>query len=542
MVVQGVSCAVGIDHGKVDVVDQGFGGRGGPGIVGPDQAHRQIGVFGLIEEVGYDLTVAHAVFLELHLAVGWLQTLLHIDVPVSFHGVGASLRDLLKVRVLPGIKRAGAAEHHGLDQGSAGRRDAALLDEIIADDGRAAGGHGRSHAGAVELGVILGADAGRFPTGFAGIYRGAGGRDVRLDAPVGARAAAGKESHALMQPVVGFGLRRRHRAVVFGSAHRYDVLGAGAGSEMAFGGKIQFAVVVSGGEADRVILVIPDKRVVGAALAAVRAAGAAAPAVVHDSGALIVGALQFGVGTDIESGCASCGQDQNRGSGSHAAELSVAGGAGAAGRARHVGPVSAVVIPAAGAAVPGSTAGDHSYDSLVLEVRVNVVDVAVVKAGVMDAYHLRGSVVSPHTQILQIAAMGGARHVVKEDRVRVALDGSDFTHFGELFDLVIRKVRRKARADGLRLYSVFHALLFQSLLDDRQKLVPGHGNKDVARIGWRGGAADCVVQFAERLVFRQELSHIYESELIFKIRYLLFRSLQDIGVGRNVAVNAETEF
>ena len=542
MVVQGVSRAVGIDHGKVDVVDQGFGGRGGPGIVAPDQTHRQIGVLRLIEEVGDGLAVAYAVFLELHFAVGGLQAFLHVDVPVPFHGIGARLRDLLEVRILPGIKRAGAAEHHGLDQRGAGRRDAALFYEIIADDGRAAGGHRRRHARAVELGVILGADAGRFPAGFAGIYRGARGRDVRLDAPVGARAAAGEESHALVESVVGFGLRRRHRTVVFGSAHRDNVLGAGAGSQLAFGRKIQLAVVVSGGEADRVILVVPDKRVVGAALAAVGAAGAAAPAVVHDSGARVVGAFQFGIRADVEAGCASAGQNIDRGPGRHAAELSVAGRACAAGSARHVRSMPAVVIPAAGAAVPGSAAGDASYDPLVFEVRVDVVDVAVVKAGVMDAYHLRGAVVSPHTQILQIAAMGGARHVVKKDRVCVALDGCDLAHFGELFDLCVRKVRRDSRADSLRFDSVFHAILFQSLLDDRKKLVPGHRYKNIAGIGSGSHAVSFVVEFADCFVFRQKFAKVDERNIRPKFCDLLFRSLQDIGVGRNVAVNAETEF
>ena len=271
---------------------------------------------------------------------------------------------------------------------------------------------------------------------------------------------------------------------------------------------------VAGGEAYGVVRVIPDQGIVGAADVVVSAfVRLAAPAVVHDSGAFFVGNLKVGVRSGVKPGRAAAGQDKNGGRTRHAFELAVAGGSIAAHGAGHVGAVPAAVIPfVVASALVGYAAGGAAADALSFEVRVDVVKIAVVKTGVMEADRLRGSVVSVHYEIFQIAAVVGPRHVVHSNGVRVALDGGDFAHFGEDFYLLARQAGGQGRADVFRDDIVFHALIVQNFLDRRQKLRSSHSHQYVALVVEGRRAVDNIVEFADRFVFRQEFPQIDEGK------------------------------
>ena len=279
--------------------------------------------------------------------------------------------------------------------------------QIIPDHRAAAGDQRRGHAGAAHVGVILASDGSVFGGGESGVDAGAWRQKIRLDAPVEAGSAGRKARHALVHAVVGIAAVALFRAVAFRSAHRDDVLGAGSDAECALRRQIHFPVGVAGGEADGVVLVVPDDLVVEARAGTVVAVAGGAPRVVHDAGALIVGVLQvfLGAGTDVAA-LQSGAENEERGVAGHAAELAVAGGAGAGGGTGHVRAVVAGVVPfVIGAPFPGDARGVAALDGLVFEVGVDVVQVAVVKAGILDADHLVFAGVAFQLHVVDVAGV-----------------------------------------------------------------------------------------------------------------------------------------
>ena len=258
---------------------------------------------------------------------------------------------------------------------------------------------------------------------------------------------------------------------------------------------------------------IPDKRVVGAADVVVGSVvGLAAPAVVHDPGALFVSYFQVRISSGVDAGRAAGRQHENGSRGGHAFELAAAGGAVAAHGARHVGAVPAAVIPfVVASALVGDAAGGATADALSFKIGMDVVDVAVVEPGVVEADRLRGAVVAVHYELFQIAAIVGSRHVVHGDGIRIVFNRGDLAHFGQARDLRCGQPGDQGGAERLRGDLVGHSFLIQDFFHGWQEFAPGHGHQHAALI--TGGSN--WVEFADRLVFRQEFSQIEKGKNFF---------------------------
>ena len=290
---------------------------------------------------------------------------------------------------------------------------------------------------------------------------------------------------------------------------------------------------------------IPDDLVVEARAAAVVAVRIAAPAVVHDAGALVVGVdkVVLVAGIDISAPKSGAQAEDVRFAG-HAAELAVAGGAVSDRRAGHVGPVVARVSPIViGASFVGDAGGGAALYVLPEKVRVDLVGGAVVEAGVLNADHLSFAGVAVQLQVVNVAQEFGSGDVVADLFLGIGLYESHVSPLRYLVSLAVRYERLHAGFQRVEeLFHLFCADIFQRFFY-RGKIFFSDGADlhGMVFLFAGGGNAGNSGSGIRHFVLRQIFTDVKQGKTLFQSGQFGFPRLDEIGVGRDVALNRDAE-
>ena len=180
--------------------------------------------------------------------------------------------------------------------------------------------------------------------------------------------------------------------------------------------------------------------------------------------------------------------------------------------------VAGVVPVVIGAPFPGDARGVAALDCLVLKVGVDVVEVAVVKAGILDADHLSFAGVAFQLHVVDVAGVVRPGLVVEKLLYGVGLNEGHVSPFGQTAGLKIGHVRPEAGFQGVvDPLGVLHSQFLGRLHDGGDVFFPDRAHLDEVGVlaAINGSDAGGAARHIEQLVLGQELSGVKEREFSF---------------------------